>query len=469
MQKNMSIKLLVILAISLFLLIPLGIISDQIDEREYYLNIAKEKVAQSWTGDQTITGAVLVIPYTVTTISSHIDPVTKLPATLESKERKFKFVVPDKMHISSEIENDVRYKGIYKVPVYTTNLSFDGEISATVIQNAITAIKAANPRVELHQPHLTVMVSDPRGINSIPALTWNSQTIPFQPGSKLSNHSGGMHALLPKIESLGSGSIAFGFELSLRGMEQLSFVPVGEQTSVEARSNWPHPEFIGAFLPNRREIGNQGYSASWQATAFASNIFENIELCERNICEELDASQFGIKHIETVDIYLLSSRSVKYGFLFIGLSFIAFFIFEAVTKLPVHPIQYALVGAAIAIFYLLLVSLSEHYAFWLSYAAASISCSALLFFYIKAILRSQRLGFIFASATLVLYAVLFVIISLEDFAFLMGALLAFTALAVTMSATRNIDWYAAAGQFQAKQKQAGNKPDDKANVAQANP
>jgi inner membrane protein len=268
------------------------------------------------------------------------------------------------------------------------------------------------------------------------------EEISFKPGSKLSTNSAGIHAYLPDLDDHpGSGKIDFNFHLELRGMESLTFVPVGEEVTLKLSSSWPHPEFIGKFLPVSRTIDETGYDAEWKITSFASNIVENVRQCESGNCSELFDGQFGVRHIEPVDVYLQSERSIKYGFLFIGLSFISFFIFETVRELPIHAIQYTLVGCAVAIFYLLLVSLSEHIEFALAYAIATLSCVCMLLYYLRYVLGGHKEAAAFSALLLLLYGVLYVIISAEDYAFLMGGCLTFVTLFVVMISTRNIDWY----------------------------
>ena len=235
-------------------------------------------------------------------------------------------------------------------------------------------------------------------------------------------------------------------------MEGLSFIPVGKEAEISATSPWPHPQFTGSFLPVTREISQQGYQAVWKITSFASNITDKISKCEYGMCNELFSSEFGVKHIEAVDVYLQSERSVKYGMLFIGLSFISFFIFEIIMRLPIHPIQYTLVGIAIAIFYLLLISLSEHISFFFAYVIASLCCTGLLMFYLRYVLGGYKQALGFSVLLSLLYAVLYVIISAEDLALVMGAFVTFTSLAIVMFATRNIDWYRVGEQLTVQKK-----------------
>lgn len=453
MQKNLSIKLAIIAFVSVFLLIPLNMISGKISERSQFLTEAKSSVSQSWTGNQTVMSALIVIPYEVNQKVTTVNKITKEKTLHISKISKQKFIIPDKINIASTIANDVRLKGIYKVPVYTTNLNISGKVLQSTLQEALKDIELETNGGAIGKPYLSTTVSDPRGINSIPALQWQGKRISFKPGSKLQKNNNGLHAYLPSLPINTAEPITFKFQLELRGMEAISFIPVGKEAEISATSTWPHPQFIGSFLPVSREISKEGYQAVWKITSFASNIADKIIKCENGSCDSLFNSHFGVTHIEAVDVYLQSERSVKYGMLFIGLSFITFFIFEVIMKLPIHPIQYTLVGFAIAIFYLLLISLSEHINFLLAYFIASICCTSLLLFYLRFVLASYKQAFAFSGFLVALYAVLYVIISAEDLALVMGAFLTFTSLAIVMYTTRNIDWYKVGEQLNDKQEQ----------------
>ncbi|GLQ33357.1 cell envelope integrity protein CreD [Litoribrevibacter albus] len=441
MQKALAIKLLVIGVIAFVLLIPLGLIADKIYERNQYLQSAKDSVAQSWTGAQELMGPILVIPYIAT---DYVDVWNKDGSLKQKKEvikQKQVFINPETLIIKSQVENDIRYKGIYKVPVYTADFDVSGTFDVQRIQDQLRDIQASADKVELLPAYLFSTVSDPRGINSIPSLQWLNQAIKFMPGSMFERNEEGIHAFVPDFTNNTLSALGFSYQVTLRGMESLSFIPTGIESQVSVASDWPHPEFTGKFLPVQHSISEDGYSATWKTTSFANNISEKVVGCAKGECSGLLFSGFGTKHIETVDVYQQSDRALKYGILFIGLTFISFFIFEVVKRLPIHAIQYTLVGFANAIFYLLLVSLSEHLAFGLSYAIASVACIALLMFYLSYVLKGVKLSLLYSGLLSVLYLCLYMIISSEDLAFLMGSLLTFVILIVVMVATRNIDWY----------------------------
>jgi inner membrane protein len=439
MQKKLTIKIVTIAFIAIFLMIPLEMISGKIDERAFYLEQAKQSVSDSWTASQVVLPTLLVLPYEIHRTVSVTDSVTKKIKTQIQTSNDYKLVVPDKLMLSTTIDNSMRHKGIYNVPVYTSKIHVSGVFNGKKINKYKKQISEQHEKVVFKSPYLSAVVSDPRGINSIPVLEWQNKTFTFKPSSRLPQKYAGIHANLPSINEEGINN--FSYLLELRGMEQLSFIPVGLENELVVKSSWPHPQFVGDFLPTSSEISAQGYSSKWHINSFANNIEDKVLSCENNSCDALFNGSLGIKHIETVDVYLQSERTVKYGMLFIGLCFITFFIFETLVKLPIHPIQYCLVGLANAIFYLLLISLSENIQFGLAYAIASFCCVALLMFYLKPVLKEKKYAYIFSSVLAALYSVLYIIINMEDLALMMGSFLIFFVLAAIMFTTRNIDWY----------------------------
>jgi len=279
MQKTLSIKLAIIGFVTLFLLIPLNMISGKIYERSQFLEEAKRSVSQSWTGNQTIMTALVVIPYEVNQHVSVVNKLTKEKTLHVNKVAKQKFIIPDKINIASTIVNDVRLKGIYKVPVYTTNIAINGKIDQSTLQEALQEIENEANGASIGKPYLTTTVSDPRGINSIPTLHWQDQEMSFNPGSKLQLNNNGIHAYLPSLKRKSSEAVIFNFQLELRGMEAISFIPAGKEAEVTTASTWPHPQFIGSFLPVSRTISKEGYQATWKITSFASNIFDKVNQC----------------------------------------------------------------------------------------------------------------------------------------------------------------------------------------------
>jgi inner membrane protein len=239
------------------------------------------------------------------------------------------------------------------------------------------------------------------------------------------------------------------------GTGDLAFAAVGDATHVALASDWPHPSFAGRFLPAPRSVGDRGFTAEWNLTSLATTapqeaaagapacVFgdtppESPAARERTRCVET----FGVAFIDPVSPYTLSDRATKYGLLFIALTFVGVAAVEVMKRVRVHPIQYLLVGAAIAVFFLLLVSLSEHVAFGIAYLAASTACTLLLAFYGRFVLGGTGAGLAFGAAVAVLYGVLYALLQLEQNALVLGSMLLFAVIAAMMVATRHIDWYA---------------------------
>jgi inner membrane protein len=210
---------------------------------------------------------------------------------------------------------------------------------------------------------------------------------------------------------------------------------------VTLRSNWPHPSFTGDFLPVRHGIDAKGFTADWSTSFFSTNLGEALRKCDERVsCDDVFSHRFGVSFIDPVDQYLETDRSIKYALLFIGLTFAGFFLFDVLKRSPVHPVEYGLVGAALALFYLLLLSLSEHVGFGMAYLLSAAVCVGLITFYTSYVLHSLARGIGFGAGLAILYGCLFGLVSADDYALLMGSLLLLALLTATMVFTRKLDW-----------------------------
>lgn len=461
MNKTLLIKAGVIAIIGIILLLVLESVSGTIWERKNFQEIAKSSVAKSWTGTQDVFGPMLVVPYRIKWSLEEWSDDGKRKILRHKSRAGIKYILPSTTQLEASIATDIRYQGIYQFPVYSTDLNISGNFSAESIAEKIhVSLPNRSAKLTYAQPYLAIAVSDARGINSVPMLKWSAKEYAFKAGSQLPFMDNGIHAPLPiellqaintstdeisKINTNKEQSLPFSLNLSLRGMDKIKFYPTALNYQLSLNSPWQHPKFSGDFLPLSRTVSDQGFDAKWEVSSFASNMEEKIALCEKNQCEEVMKGSFGVEFIEPVNVYLQSERSLKYGFLFIVLIFVAFFLFEILKKLPIHPIQYGLVGFAIALFYLLLLSLSEHLSFLLSYFIAAFGSVTLISFYLVNVLRNAKTAAMFAGLLTLLYFTLYIIVSAEDFALLMGSTLVFIVLAVVMMTTRNIDWYQVEG------------------------
>lgn len=416
-------KLAFIFLLMLLLLMPQNSMINLIKERVHWQTSAMENIKQSWPGEQTLAGPFLRIPFTVET---------------SGKERAYvKTLMPSSLKINTQLQTSERYRGIHKIPVYQTTVHVSGTFTNDELWADIQK-EFQGKELIFGQSSLEYYVSDQRGIQSQPSLNWGEEKANFQANE---NRNLGISAAIQT--NVGTvKDYTFRFDLALNGLQAIKFAQIAEQTQIQLNANWQHPNFIGDFLPSSREISDEGFSASWQSTAISNQAKHLLDHYVNGNVKELTNNSVGVSLNQPVDHYSLSERSVKYAQLFVILTFVAMILFEILKKLRIHPVQYLLIGLELMVFYLLLVSLSEHLRFGSAYIIAAIASTSLLTLYFMAILKSKKTGAIFGAGLLSLYATLFVILQAESHALLMGSLLLFLVLAALMLSTRHLDWYA---------------------------
>lgn len=439
MRNQSSIKLLIIFLLGLLLMVPLTMVKYKLHERSSFKEQARHSVERSWTGAQTLLNPVIVIPYTIkpSQESGFVDKAdgVELHKTL--------LLEPVFVNVDASVTTKYLAKGIYRIPVYSSDIRLNGTVLDSEQRGKVRSLLNAENLHEIGEPYVSIHISDVRGLEGEPELRWNAARLPLQPGSDLLNLGSGLHAELPELFEL-TDAVEFSLRVALRGTEKISFIPVAREATTKLVSTWPHPNFIGAQLPAERKIGPEGFQASWFTSKYAYNGVSMLSKCiDSGQCREMSLTSHGVSFIEPVNIYLQSERAIKYALLFVGLSFIAFFIFEHLKDTRIHPVQYSFVGLAIAVFYILLLSLAEHVTFAIAYLISAASCSALLLFYLRYVLHSMTAACVFFLMVTALYGVLYIIIQAEDYAFMMGAILVFLILATLMTVTRKIDWYGA--------------------------
>lgn len=430
-------KLAVIAVLALILAVPLLLVVSKIYERDSYHDQVRAEISRSWTGQQQVMGPILVVPYTRVFEKREYDQDLRKHVSNSYEAFEYLFIMPDTLNGDAKLKTEIRSRGIYDVPVYSSTVSLNGSFSTT----RLVELSKRHDVVAIKNPYLSILVNDMRGLAEPPTLKWASSEVEFLPGSKLAFHSNGIHAPLGDPNRDVAKPHSFSVSLSLRGMSSFRFSPVGDSSLVTIASAWPHPRFDGQYLPTEREISDDGFTATWQMSAFATNISKKADDCAKGNCAELVASYLGVELVDPVDVYLQAQRASKYGILFIGMTFTAFFLFEVLKKFAIHPIQYTLVGLALTVFYLLLVSLAEHIAFAWAYSIATAACVGLLAFYISHVLKSIKLGISFGLGIAVLYGILYTIIQLEDYAFSTGSIIVFVVLSGIMYVTRKVDWF----------------------------
>lgn len=422
----------VIAAITLILLIPTSMIRGLVNERQNTKDDAISEIGSKWGEEQTITGPFLTIPYT-----KHEKRYSAKDSTdvwVETTE--YLNILPNTLNIKSNIDPERRYRGIFEVIVYNSDLSLNGDFASL----NPSQFNINSEDLQLNKAFLSIGITDLRGIENQVVLEWGNDTKVFNPGTITKNlFTSGINAPLELSLSETNEIITspFSFDVQLKGSEYLRFVPVGKITDVEMQSNWNTPSFDGAFLPDERDVTENGFSANWNIL----HLNRNYPQAWINSAHRVNNSAFGVDLLLPVDNYKKSERSIKYAILFIGLTFLVFFFIEITNKKKVHPIQYILVGLSLCLFYTLLLSISEHLAFHFAYLISSLLTISLITAYTKTVLKSNPLTLLMSGILVILYLFIYVIIQLQDYALLMGSIGLFVILALVMYFSRKIDWY----------------------------
>ena len=445
MNKMLLQKGFVIFALACVILIALFMVSGVVDDRQKFRDAAVQSIEGSYAGPQTLIGPVLVRPYaqTVETTETSDKGVKK---TSVRKQELTATSFPRELNVHGVMLPSERRHGLYKVEVYELQSQLKGHFDVVDPQTEGTVVWG--------EPYLALSVTDVRGIVGRPKVQVSGieetmlqgapATTGWQPNLRVPLH--GMSSL--------KGHLDFALDLNLAGTETLSMAPVGDTNLLEIRSDWRSPLFAGQFLPRTRDVANTGFHAVWEVSSLASGT--QVQL-EANPVKTIDLMSVSLTTL--LDPYSLSNRAVKYGILFVVLTFGGFFIFELLKQLPIHPIQYLLVGFGLAIFFLLLVSFSEHMAFGAAYLIASIACIGLLTFYLSYVLRSTGRGLGFGAMLTSIYAAIYGLLISEDNALILGSLMLFLLLAAVMFVTRKVDWY----------RGTGEKPGDSKNLTATPP
>ncbi|MFH4786545.1 cell envelope integrity protein CreD [Vibrio alginolyticus] len=426
LNNQLGTKFAFVLFLFVLLQIPLSMVTGLISERSYRQDEVRNDIARSSSGEQRIIGPFIMVNYTET---SYRDDKVQI------KERR-KFLLPSTFDMSANLDSFEKYRGIYRARLYKAQVALKGTFDADEL--------AALQGLDIDNMSLVVGIEDSRGLIRLDDMTIASSDIEVAPGTGLDQLPQGFHSVLTPADLNAKQPLAFDLNFLLQGMGQLQVTPIGSQTTVELSSAWAHPSFIGDYLPVSSEVSEDGFNAQWASNNFSTNIAQLFQSClsSNHACHELEQRQMGVDLIDPVDHYLKSHRAVNYSLLVITLVFASFFLLELFQARPVHPVQYGFIGLALALFYLLLISMSEHLGFNWAYVVSAVASTGLLSVYVSGMLSNTKHGAIFGVCLLTLYGLLFGLLQAESYALVMGTLLCFATLSFTMVITRNIDWYA---------------------------
>jgi inner membrane protein len=424
-------KALVVGALMLLLLVPILQVDALVGERVRMRDTAAQRVAESWGGPQITAGVLLAIP---------VDDTRVVYGQRTETERHVVYVLPDTLKVNAQAKPGYRNVGLYRTPVYEARVQVSGEFVARDFASLFAAKEGRNVRFD--EARLMVLNSEARSLRAVDDFMVAGETAEVAADSY--ERFAGISTAVPRAAFNETARIPFRVALTLAGSSQLSFLPLARKADIDIRSTWPHPKFEGAPAPLEPAIGADGFSAHWSVLEINRNFGQS--WTDDKLRADLPAtlalsqSSVGVTFYEPVDIYQRSYRAVHYAILFIVITFLTFFLWEHVSGLTIHPMQYLMVGLALAMFYLLLLALSEHMTFELAYGISAGALVGLITAYLSGALRDRRLAIGAGAGLGTLYTMLYWILRSEDYSLLMGSLLLFGILAILMLATRRVDW-----------------------------
>jgi inner membrane protein len=428
-MQTVTAKVLGIGVLALLMTIPLLQVSGLVRERQQLREQAIAQIAQGWGGDQVLGGPVLVVP-TMRQVGAGENQPYQLRAGSES-------LLADTLSMDVAMAVQTRSYGIYSAPVFVATVQLAARFRAQDLARFQHDSAAAwqGSKAELRLP-----VGDLRGLQEVTDLRINGK--PAQFDSSTARLGAWPDVVVPiDLDALNGQPIDVQIGLKLAGTESLRLLPLARSTDVNMRAPWHDPSFVGAALPLEHRFDANGFSAHWHLLDLNRSYGQHWTDTE-DMKAVLQASSFGVQLYQPVDVYQRNVRAGKYGLLFIAMTFVAFFLFEVLKRLRVHPVQYLLVGAALATFYVVLLALSEQIGFGLAYAVAAAAVVVIVGGYAMAVLRARRAGALLGGVLGLIYAMLYGLIAAEQYALLIGALVLLAMVALMMYLTRRIDWYA---------------------------
>lgn len=461
-SNSTVLKLFVIFFLSLILLIPLSLISDLIEERKNREQEVSAGIALNWGKDQVISCPVLAIPYRETIPLS----AEKTQKSSLREETKWIFVLPKTSNIATDITPQHLSRGIYTSVVYNSNMTLEGSFDKISLEK----LEIPKEDIDWKGSKLIFGIQDFKGLGKRPSLHWDGEELTFDPdfnNLKLFNQN--LVCAIPldpqKTENL------FKIKLNLKGSKSLNFLPLGDQTNIQAKGNWANPSFTGAFLPSKRNTETSDFSASWEIPSFNRKLpqqwtgdacpiyqfdtsLENTGDSNEQRTAQSAASaaaavnslldntdMITINFLPDINNYQKTTRVAKYGILVIILTFTSLLFTEVIKKKRIHIIQYILIGAAMVLFYTLLLALSEHIGFNLAYLTASAATVMLIGSFIKSITKDQRSTLLLSSILGIFYLFIYILMQLRDYSLIAGTIGIFIILAILMRVSTKINWY----------------------------
>lgn len=434
LSKTLGFKILLVSILGLLIMIPMGLIRSVIDDRQDYQKEAIDSIIKPIGGAFNLTGVVIALPYTYTVSTVREGKDGKDKITYETR-KDYIIIMPDTYNVSGFVETSVLSRGIFKAPVFSSDMKITG-----VFRKYDDNISVDEENIIWDEAILILATYDRRNFKKLPDITVDDKIVEQDEYSVLPSTTLFSNGFAFKIDE---NKIKSGFDfiadISIQGGKAINIVPMGGDNKIEITSDWQDPSFSGGWLPTEREVGKDGFKASWAIASFNTSFSRSWLEKDAGYDSQYDVVKTSFLLLN--DNYQKTYRSIKYSILFIFVPFFALFLCEILTRKKIHIVQYALIGLANAVFYMLLLSISEHTYFNLSYIISAIMVIILTSLYVGSITKTLKLGIAIAFVEFVIYLFLFGILQLTDYALLVGTIGLFLAIAVAMYFTRNIDWY----------------------------
>jgi len=421
---------------------PLTLTRGVLNERQNYREQATETIASGWGHDQKIVGPILAIPYAYKTNVVRSKVVNGKAVQVEETDfaSATAYFLPDTLELQGSLAPEIRHRGIYDSVVYL----LQGKIKGSFRPDFGTASIEAD-RIDWEKARVYLGVGDLRGVRSIGAIKIEGAgEFAFE---SVGATETGLLPLATKVSGVKPGeALSFSIEMAVQGSRSVEIAPVGKNTNVALESTWPDPSFVGAALPAVREVRANGFRAEWQSShlsrGFGQN-WTNRTVDAGSVLAQIEGASFGVRFAQPVDGYGMVERAQKYGILFFVLLFAVFFLFEITSALRIHPLQYALVGAALCLFFIGFLALTEFWSTGAAYATSAAACTAIIALYAHSFLRAGWRTLVITGGLGATYGYLYFVLKSQDYALIAGTAALFAALALVMFCTRRIDWYRA--------------------------
>ena len=426
-------KILLLVSMLLVLLIPLAMIRGLVNERHRTARIAEAGIMEAWGSELVAAGPMLLVP--IVSVTGVATPFSMV-------------IMPRSLDIAADLSTEVRRRGIFSVPLFSGEISFSGVFDTALAVDSLPPSEV----LMFDLAELVIALSDQKGIRRIERALWDGGELFFRPGNRGLDlvRDGAFGApstaagIFAAVQGFGGGEAAFDVSISMQGGRMLRFLPSGQQTRVRIDSDWASPSFQGSFLPGDSRIDERGFAATWDI----SYLSRDIPLfwgTGGQTGHNFAGSLFGVDLFRAIDTYSLNTRATRYAVLFLIVPLLTMFLLEVHTRKRIHPVQYLLFGIANVVFYLLLLSFSEQMPFLVAYVIAALAVATLLTLYSRSLLPTWGKSGYMAGAVSVSYVLLYVVLTAESFALLIGSVFAFALVALVMFLTRNMNWYGSDG------------------------